>query len=143
MKKHLKTVITASAVLLSISVFLPLTRFAIVGDVSYNRIANIESYLVILFALSAPAFLYLKQARLLSISLAGVWLTLLFPALKGLFKSTDNSLVGQLSAKANQAMQDFAAELFFNVFEFSWGGYIFVVALLCFTAANLIKFLKP
>jgi hypothetical protein len=51
-------------------------------------------------------------------------------------------MLGQLSNKASAAMQDFAAEFFFNVFEFSWGGYVFLLGLILFTATGLMKGLR-
>jgi hypothetical protein len=131
-----------SAVMLAVGVFLPITSMAVVGDVSYNRIAEIESYIVILLAISGPAFLFIKQHKFILASVIGVWVTLLFPALEGLFQKTDTSLMGKISSKASGAMQEFASELFLNVFQFSWGGYIFLIGLLLFTAVGILRSMK-
>ena len=141
-KQNLEMMIYISAVMLAVGVFLPLTTMAVIGDVSYNRIAELESYLVILLAISAPVFLFIKQPKYILVSAIGVWVTLLFPAIKGLFQSTDSSTLGKLSAKASGAMQDFAAEMFLNIFKFSWGGYIFLLGLLLFTAACVMRSMK-
>ena len=138
-KKNLDMLLYISAIMLAIGVFLPLTTFAIIGDVSYNRIAQLESYIVILLAVSAPIFIFIKQSRFIIASVIGVWVTLLLPAIQNLMGSTDSSMLGQLSNKASAAMQDFAAEFFFNVFEFSWGGYVFLLGLILFTATGLMK----
>ena len=141
-KMNLDMWIYLSATLLAVGVFLPLTTMAVIGDVSYNRIAELESYIVILFAVSAPVFIFIKQPKFVLASAAGVWITLLLPALKSLFKSSDTSTLGKLSAKASGAMQDFAADLFLNVFEFSWGGYLFLLGLIVFTVACVLRGMK-
>ena len=140
--KNIDTLIYASAVLLAVGVFLPLTTLAVIGDVSYSRIAQLEAYIVILFAVSAPIFVFIRQPKFILASVIGVWVTLLLPAIKSLFKTSDGSMLGQLANKASSVMQDYAAELFFNVFSFSWGGYIFLAGLLLFSVAGVLRVLK-
>ena len=141
-KQTLEQLIYASALMLAVGVFLPLTTLAVIGDVSYNRIAQLESYVVILFAISAPVFVFIKQPKFILASVIGVWVTLFLPALKGLFKSTDSSMLGKLASKASGVMQDYAADLFLNVFSFSWGGYLFLAGLFLFTYAGVMRSLK-
>ncbi len=141
-KQTLDMLIYVSAVMLAVGVFLPLTSLAVIGDVSYNRIAQLESYIVILFAVSAPAFVFIKQTKFTLGSVIGVWITLLLPAIQSLLKSPDNSALGKLTSKAAGKMQEYAADLFLNVFDFSWGGYIFLAGLLLFTYAGIMRALK-
>ncbi|MBT4161706.1 MAG: hypothetical protein HOC70_14290 [Gammaproteobacteria bacterium] len=140
--KIIDIAIYATAALLAVSVFLPITSLPVIGDVSYNRVADIESYLVILFCVSAPILLFLDKAKFVVASAAGVWLTLLFPAIRDLFKSDDGGFLSKAVDKASGAMQDFAADLFLNIADFSWGGYVFLIALLGFTAACIIRAFK-
>ncbi len=39
-------------------------------------------------------------------------------------------------------MQDFAADLFLNVAEFSWGGFVLLVGLLAFTVTCILRSFK-
>jgi hypothetical protein len=113
--------------MLAIGVFLPLTELPAYGAVSYNKISPIESYLVVLFALSGPVFIFLNKTNFLKFSPIGAWLVLLFPAIKSLSKSGDSSLL------------DFAGNLFLNIFEFGWGGFIFLLGLIVFSISSVIR----
>ncbi len=128
-----------SSVLLAIGVFLPLTTLPLYGEVSYHRVSELESYLVIAFAISAPVFLFITQSKFLRLSVAGVWITLLFPAIKSLFKSSDGGMLSKIGDSASSAMSDFAADLFLNIADFHWGGMIFLLGLLIFTISCLLR----
>lgn len=138
MKNLLSNLLYIGTLLLSVGVFLPLTRFAILGDVSYFDITQFEAYLVIAFAVSAPVLLMLKLSPLLWLPAVGVWVTLFLPWVKEFLNSSDDTLVGQLSNKAVSLKNDFAAELFLNVTDYVWGGYIFLVGLFLFTVTALL-----
>ncbi len=144
-KKKMKTidsVLYISALLLAVGVFLPLTILPIYGEATYHRVAEMESYIVIALAISAPLFLVAGQPKLIKFSVIGIWITLLFPALKSLFESSDGGFFGELGDKASSAMNDFAADLFLNITDFHWGGIVFLLGLVFFTASGLLKSLK-
>jgi len=141
-KKKIDLVIYTSALLLAVGVFLPLTKLPIYGNVTYNRIATIESYLVILFAISAPVFLIIGKHRFVKLSAIGVWVTLLFPVIKGLFQTSDKGFFGKVGDAASSAISDFAANIFLNIAHFKWGGIIFLLGLLVFTLSCLLRPLK-
>ena len=82
--KKLELGVYISAVLLAAGVFLPLTELPVYGNVTYNKIAPVESYLVILFAVVGVTLLFLGRNKELKFTPLGIWLTLLFPAIKGL-----------------------------------------------------------
>jgi len=141
-KKNLELAVYISAAMLAIGVFLPLTELPVYGEVSYNKISSIESYLVVLFALSGPTFIFLDKIKLLKFSPIGAWLVLLFPAIKSLFKSDDSSLLGEAISEASSVMQDFAGNLFLNIFEFGWGGFVFLIGLIVFSISSVIRSVK-
>ncbi len=142
-KTNLESAIYLSAVALAIGVFLPLTRLPIYGDVSYYRVAQIEALLVVLFAVTAPVLLYLKKKPLLLLPPIAVWLTLLFPAIKSwLTPKGKSGFFGQLGDSASAAMQDFASDLFLNIADFKWGGVLFVLGLLGFSASCTLRWMK-
>ncbi len=141
-KKNLELAVYISAAMLAIGVFLPLTELPVYGGVSYNKISSIESYLVVLLALSGPIFIFLDKIKLLKISPIGAWLVLLFPAIKSLFKSGDSSFFGETVSKASSVMQDFAGNLFLNIFDFSWGGFVFLIGLIVFSISSVIRSVK-
>ena len=138
-KKNLELAVYISAAMLAIGVFLPLTELPVYGAVSYNKISPIESYLVVLFALSGPVFIFLSKTNLLKFSPIGVWLVLLFPAIKSLSKSGDSSLLDKAISEASSVMQDFAGNLFLNIFEFGWGGFVFLLGLIVFSISSVIR----
>jgi len=140
--KNLGIGVYVTAVLLAISVFLPLTSLPLIGDVSYNRVADIESYIVIAFCASAAGLLIIGQAKFTFVSAIGVWVTLLFPAIQGAFRSEDSGFLSKVTDKASSALSEFAADLFLNVTDFSWGGYIFLLALLGFTVTCVLRSFK-
>ena len=137
--KNLELTIYISAAMLAIGVFLPLTEIPAYGEVSYNKISPIESYLVVLCTLSGPAFVFLDKIKLLKFSPLGAWLVLLFPAIKSLFKSDDKSLLGEAIGEASAVMQDFAGDLFLNIFEFGWGGFVFLIGLIVFSVTSAMR----
>ena len=142
-KNKLNAAIYVSTILLITGVFLPLASLPVYGDITYNKIAEMESYLVILFALSAPVLLFAGKPKLVIFSPVGVWLVLLFPALKSLFKAEEEkSFLGEIANKATSVMQDFAKDLFLNITDFSWGGFVFLLGLIIFTISCLIRSFK-
>jgi len=141
-KKNLELAVYISAVMLAIGAFLPLTELPVYGGVSYNKISSIESYLVVLLALSGPTFIFLDKVKLLKFPPIGAWLVLLFPAIKSLFKSGDSSFFAETVSKASSVMQDFAGNLFLNIFDFSWGGFIFLIGLIVFSISSVIRSVK-
>ena len=140
--KILEIIIYVSAALTALGVFLPITSLPIYGEVSYHRIANMEAYLVIVFCFLAPLLNLIAKPRLALLAPLGVWLTLLFPAIEAQFKRDDSGFIGKLGSKATSAMQDFAVDLFLNIVEFSWGGYVFLAGILLFTIASLLRAIK-
>ena len=124
------------------SVFLPLARLPVVGDVSYHRIAELESYLVVLFSLTATILLFTGRTRYLFVSVVGVWGTLLYPALEKIARPAQEGFLAGVKDKAAGMMRDFAADLFLNVVEFSWGGYIFLLALVSLTLSAVFRSFK-
>ena len=140
--KQIDLTLYVSAVALALAVFLPLTALPVYGNVSYNGIADIESYLVILCALSGPALLFAGKQKLAFLSPLGVWLVLLFPAIQSLSEAEDTSLLGRMGNQAASVAQEYAADLFMNIGNFSWGGYVLLISLLVFTCSSILRSLK-
>jgi hypothetical protein len=143
MSKHkLQLAIYLSGILLSGSVFLPLATFPVYGDASYYRIAEIEAWLVIVFSMTAPGLMLYGKEKLAILSPLAVWGILLYPTLRNTLESTNNSLLNQLGNGVSTTMSDFAANLFFNISDYHWGGFVFLFALLAFSACNIFYRLK-
>lgn len=143
MSKHkLQLAIYLSAILLSGSVFLPLTTFHVYGDASYYRIAEIEAWLVIIISMMAPGLMLYGKEKLAILSPLAVWGVLLYPTLRNTLGATNNSLLNQLGNGVSTAMSDFAANLFFNIGDYHWGGFVFLFALLTFSASNIFYRIK-
>lgn len=128
-------------ILLILGVFLPLASIPVVGDISYYRVASTEAIIVVIFAISAPVLIMQNKAALTFVSAIGVWLTLLWPALKNMLSgggSDDGGMLGKLTKQAADPLKDFAAELFTHIDSFSWGGFIFLIGLLTLTVGCVL-----
>ena len=136
--KQLDILVYLTGILVAFSVLLPITSLPVLGEVSYHQVAEREANIVIAFCLVTPIFLLLGKSKLVILPLAGVWITLLFPAIEQLLKS-EEGFFSQATEQANRIMQEFAADLFMNVTEFSWGGYVFLAALAGFTITCTMK----
>ncbi|MGY8814206.1 MAG: hypothetical protein ACKVHQ_05760, partial [Gammaproteobacteria bacterium] len=68
--------------MVAVGVFLPLASIPIYGDITYNRIASLESYIVILLSVVVVVFILIGKTRMSIFPVAGIWLTLLYPAIK-------------------------------------------------------------
>ncbi len=136
--KELDVAVYATGLLLAISVLLPITSLPIVGDVSYFRIAENEAYIVIGCCLVTPVLLLLDKSKLMILPPLGVWVTLLYPAIEEMLKG-DKGLFAQVTGQSQRILREFASDLFLNVTEFSWGGYVFLAALAGFTITCVIR----
>ena len=142
-KKILQILIYISSVMIVIGVFLPLASLPVYGDITYNRIASLESYIIILFSVFAPLLVFIGKQRMVVISAVAIWLTLLFPAIKKIFQgSEERGLLGDLVSSVTDPLKDFAADLILNITEFSWGGYVFLGGLVILTISSILIIFK-
>jgi hypothetical protein len=93
-------------------------------------------------AILGPLLIVLNRAKLILVSSGGIWLTLLFPSIQEFLAPEGSSFLGDLANSAASVMQDFAADLFLNIAEFSWGGFVFLLGLLVYTMMTVLLFLK-
>jgi hypothetical protein len=136
--KQLDVWVYLTGILVAFSVLLPLASLPVIGEVSYHLIAEREANIVIAFCLLTPILLLLGKSRLVILPLICVWITLLFPAIKQFIK-IDEGFFSQATGQANRIMQEFSADLFMNVTELSWGGYVFLTALVGFTITCVLR----
>ena len=136
--KKLDVWVYLTGILVAFSVLLPITSLPVMGEVSYLQVAEREANIIIAFCLVNPLFLLLGKSRLVILPLTGVWVALLFPAIKQLLKRDEGGF-SQATGQVNRITQEFAADLFMNVTEFSWGGYVFLVALVGFTITCVLR----
>jgi hypothetical protein len=136
--KQLDVGVYLTGILVAFSVLLPITSLPVLGEASYYLIAEREAQIIIAFCLATPILLLLGNTRMVILPPIGVWVTLLFPAIEQLLKQ-DEGLFAQATGQASRIMQDFAADLFMNVTEFSWGGYVFLAALAGFTLTCMMR----
>ena len=136
--KKLDVWVYLTGILVAFSVLLPITSLPVMGEVSYLQVAEREANIIIAFCLVNPLFLLIGKSRLVILPLTGVLVALLFPAIKQLLKR-DEGVFSQATGQVNRITQEFAADLFMNVTEFSWGGYVFLVALVGFTITCVLR----
>ncbi len=142
-KKFLQILIYLSCILIVVGVFLPLASIPVYGDITYNRIASLESYIVIVCAVFAPLLVLIGKQKMTVISAVAIWFVLLFPAIKKIFQgSEERSLLGDLVSSATDPLKDFAADLMLNITEFSWGGYVFLGGLVILTISSILIIFK-
>ena len=136
--KQLDVWVYLTGILVAFSVWLPLASLPVIGEVSYHLIAEREANIVIAFCLLTPVLLLLGKSRLVILPLTCMWITLIFPAIKQFIKS-DEGFLSQTTGQANRIMQEFSTDLFIHVTEFSWGGYVFLSALVGFTITCVLR----
>lgn len=141
-KRWLENGLYAGAFLLAVGVFLPFTRMAVIGNVSYHQMAEFEAYLVIACAAAGIVLSFVKLSKLVPFTVLGVWVAIFLPWLQQLINAQDKSLLGQLSYQANAAMNDFAKSILWNIDAYQWGGFVFLTGLALFTALGLFIGLK-
>ena len=136
--RQLDVSVYLTGLLVAFSILLPIASLPLLGEVSYYQVAEREARIVIALCLVTPILLFLDRSKLVFLPVTGIWLTLLFPAIEQLLKR-DDGFFAQATGQANRIMQEFAADLFMNVTEFSWGGYVFLAALAGFTITSLMR----
>ena len=143
MTRHqLQLALYIGALLLTVGLFLPLTSFPVYGEVSYYRIARYESWLIIGLALASPALILGGKEKWHFLSPLGIWLVILFPAIRSYFESSNQTVLGQLGSEISSAMVDFTADFFLNIADFHWGSLVFLFALFIFTTLSVIYAFK-
>ena len=85
--KQLDIGVYISALLVAVSVALPITTLPVIGEVSYYTIAKNESYIIVALCLITPALIFMDKSKLVILPPIGVWLTLLFPAVEQMLKT--------------------------------------------------------
>ena len=141
-KKLLDLIVFISAAMIAVGVFLPLTKLPIYGEVTYYRASPYESYIVIAFALLAPALIILEKPKLLMAAPLGVWITLFFPTIKETLTPHKSGFINDVSHKISSVVQDTLFDMFSNLLHLSWGAYIFIAGLLLFTLSSAIRTFK-
>jgi len=133
----------AGAVLFIIGLFLPLTSFPVIGDVTYYRVDNTSAIITLILAAAAPILIFLNKKKFTALPAIGVWIVLLWPAIKNIGSgSDDGGLLGDLVGKATDPLASFAKDLFLNINEFSWGGFVLLLGLLVLTVGSILTSLK-
>ena len=127
-----------------IGVFLPLASLPVVGDISYYRLDSTSAIIVVLLAAAGPGMIFLKKEMFTFASALAVWIVMLWPALKNMGGSSDDggSMFGDLVGKATDPLKNFASDLFMNINDFSWGGFIFLIGLLIMTIGAFMTTMK-
>ena len=129
--------------MVAVGVFLPLASIPIYGDITYNRIASLESYIVILLSVVVVVFILIGKTRMSIFPVAGIWLTLLYPAIKSVFnQQEDKGIFSELASKVTDPLKNFAVNLITNITDFSWGGYVFMVGLFVLTLSSILLVIK-
>lgn len=124
-RNHLLTYV--GAVMVIVGAFAPLVTLPAIGAVSYYDAANPEVFLLILFAALGPVFIIMQRTALTAVSPVGVWLVLLWPVIQGLTSERDEGLIGRATRAVTDPLETYAANLFTNVTELSWGGFVLLV----------------
>ena len=129
--------------MVAVGVFLSLASIPIYGDITYNRIASLESYIVIFLAVTVVILIIMRKAKMSILPVTGIWLTLLFPAIKDLFKQQeDKGIFSELASNVTDPLKDFAVNFITNITNFSWGGYVFIVGLFVLTLSSILLVMK-
>lgn len=138
MRKLTDLLLYCGAPLLAVGVFLPMTRFAVVGDVSYYDLTATVSLVVAGCAVALPILLQLKMKKWVWLPIVGIWGALFWPKVQQQFQDEPADLFAQLSSKAQASIDAFVADVLWNIPDYSWGGYVFLVGLVACTLGALL-----
>jgi hypothetical protein len=141
-KDDVQLTVYGSALVLAASVFAPLARLPVVGEVSYHQVATVEAWVICAVAIGTPALMLSSRHRYLLLPPLLVWGTLFFPNLRQRFFALDNNVLEQGGEATARAIADFGAGLFSHILEFRWGGYLMLAALVAFTVYCGVLFFK-
>lgn len=141
-QKAVDIILYGTAGLVVIGCFLPSTNHAVLGVVSYFDVALYEALFVIFFAFSAVVFVYLKKQKFTMISIEGIWLALLFPAILKLLADTDPESTEAMDRIVSGPLDAMADNLFLDVPAFAWGGFLFLLGILLITFTSVLAYVK-
>ena len=136
-KRHSEKAIYLTAIGIMVGLFLPLATVPLYGDVSYFRIAKVESCILIACALSGPFFLSQKKYKLLIASAVSVWVTVYFPELK--VKASNRNALERAADAVSTELSDFASDAFWQIADLQWGGYLLLGSLIAFSVSCLAR----
>ena len=58
------------------------------------------------------------------------------------YRLDSGGMLGDIVGKATDPLKNFAADLFMNINEFSWGGFVFIIGLLIMTIGAFMTTMK-
>lgn len=131
------------AIMLAIGAFAPMVEIARLGTVSYADASGNEVYLLIASALAAAGLIVAGKKQFSIFAVILTWLILLWPMLKNIGSgSDDGGLLGKVTKTITDPLKDLTGRLFSNVFNFEWGGYLFLLGLILLTVGGVKLFLE-
>jgi len=124
------------AIAIVIGAFLPFATLVAV-DVSYWGVAHTEKFIFLAGVIAAPVLLFMGKDKFMILSTLIAWVSLLFPVIKGLFKSNDGGLLKQISSEVTNTIGNKVGSILFDFTNYEWGAYVFLAGLLIFTIGTL------
>lgn len=141
--KRSEQITLAGSILLAVGVFLPMVNIGGLGTVSYADATDPEVYLLVVAALASSGMIAASKQRLAIVPMLISWLVLLWPMLKNVGGGNeDGGLLGKVARTVSDPLQELAGRLFSNVFDFEWGGYVFLLGLVLLTIGSVKVFLE-
>ncbi|MCG8507548.1 MAG: hypothetical protein MI755_23290 [Sphingomonadales bacterium] len=134
-RNHLLTYL--GGLMVVVGAFAPLVKLPAIGAVSYYDAANPEVFLLILFAALGPVFIIIQRTAPTALSPVGVWLVLLWPVIQSLTSERDEGLIGRATRTVTDPLETYAANLFTNITELSWGGFVLLVGAVILTVGGI------
>lgn len=131
----------AGSLMAAIGAFSPMINVAGLKTVTYADAADPQVYILVILALLASALIFVGKQSLSMFAALGAWIVLLWPVLKNLGPEEDRGLLGKVTDAAADPLQTVAQKLFSNVFNFEWGGYVFLVGMLLVLVGSVMLFL--
>ncbi|MEX0298882.1 MAG: hypothetical protein AB3N28_07415 [Kordiimonas sp.] len=131
------------SIMLAVGAFAPMINLAGLGTVSYADASGNEVYLLVIAGLAAAGLIVAgkKQFSIFAVLLA--WIVLLWPMLKNIGSGGDDGgLLGKVTKTITDPLKDLTGRLFSNVFDFEWGGFVFLLGLILLTVGGVMVFLE-
>ena len=138
----MKLAIYISTIMIAAGVFLPLAVVPVYGEVTYNGIAEPQSYVVIGFSLSGVVLLVMGSYSRVWLAALGIWITLLFPLIKSKITPDRRGTISRAVDTITKPAEDLATDFLLHITELSWGGLVLVTGCAIFTVASLVLIRK-
>lgn len=139
---QLKTTLYFATAMIAVGVFLPLAQVPVYGEVSYYRVTETGSCLVVGFAFLGASMLLVNWPSWVWLAAIGIWTTLLFPVIEDAVVPDRRTLPeAALDAALNTVtspLRDLVTDMIIHLTDLSWGSLVLLPGCVLFSVASVL-----